>query len=81
MLTAAGKALSDLMSDKDIADGLLYPPLSQLRRATLHVAIAVAREAGACGVGKVFDDDAALETEVRQSMWSPHYPTVVPATY
>ena len=55
----------------------MFPPMRELRRVTARVAEAVLREARDLGLGRPFTD-AQVPEAVRQAMWEPDYPDLVP---
>ncbi len=72
MFLAAAQTLAGLVTDQRLAAGALYPRLSDLRRVSRAIAIAVATEARAAGVaqlGQADDISAAIEA----AMWTPAY--------
>jgi malic enzyme len=73
MFTVAAEVLADCVSEKDLAEGALYPHLSQLRPITRAIAVAVAREAVASGASSQ-DPYRDWEALVDHAMWKPEYP-------
>lgn len=74
MVSAAAYALSDYTLSKHGKEGLLYPPVSELREVSLVVATRVIQQAFADGVArstKVTPETA--EAYVRAKAWSPKY--------
>lgn len=70
MFLTASRRLAELVSAEDLAQGSLYPPLSQVREVSVQIGKAVAQYA--------YDNDLAqntrpadLETEIRQFMYDP----------
>ena len=80
MFTAAAHAIAELVSEDDLSQGKLLPPLGDLREVSARVAMAVAREARETGVAKKGLgeklSDEALEATVRGQMWEPEYPRI-----
>lgn len=72
MFHAASVALSELVTDEELARGLLLPPLKSIRDVSLTVAMAVARQAREDGIGMRVAD-VRLERLIRDAMWEPHY--------
>jgi malate dehydrogenase (oxaloacetate-decarboxylating) len=72
MFVAAAKALSALVTPAQEAQGLLLPPMEDIRRVSLIVAKAVALEARDSGLGRVLDDDE-MEDVIRQAQWQPEF--------
>ncbi len=72
MLGAAAEALAAYTDPGRLALGAVYPAISQMRRLSRHVAIAVVRRAVADGVaGRDFFGD--VSEEVAKMMWAPQY--------
>ncbi len=78
MFTAAAKTLADQVADDDLASGVLFPRLTELRRVTARIAEAVVREACDAGVAPSIEDEA-IPPRVEAAMWSPVYPDLEPA--
>ena len=74
-LTAA-KTLANLVSESDLANGSLYPPLSQVRELSAHIAVAVADYCFKNGLAQV-ERPADLDKAVREAMWHPTDPKFV----
>jgi malate dehydrogenase (oxaloacetate-decarboxylating) len=74
MLASAAAALAALASAEELAAGVLFPRVAQLRAVTVRVAEAVVREAVSEGVARDPPPDAA-ET-VAAAMWDPAYPGI-----
>jgi malic enzyme len=77
MLMAAADALAEEVSAEDLTAGSLYPPTNALRRVTARVAEAVVRAARDEEVGRPLDDTRVPQA-VRDAMWDPDYPELVP---
>jgi malate dehydrogenase (oxaloacetate-decarboxylating)(NADP+) len=72
MFQTAARVLAGTVSDASLGEGLLYPPLSDIRRVSGLIAVAVAEvawTAGLAGVPRPADVTAA----VRDMMWEPRY--------
>jgi malate dehydrogenase (oxaloacetate-decarboxylating) len=78
MFAAAAAALADAVAPADLANGSLFPPVSDLRRVTGQVAEAVVHKAVAEGLGRwpVGEDVAQGVASLR---WEPRYPELEPA--
>lgn len=74
-LTAA-KTLANLVSESDLANGSLYPPLSQVRELSAHIAVAVADYCFKNGLAQV-ERPTDLDKAVREAMWQPTDPKFV----
>jgi malic enzyme len=79
MILAAARTLGELVEAGDLAAGLLYPPIGELRRVARAVAIAVAREAVAAGLAGVASN-VDLEAAVDAAAWWPDYVPYSPAS-
>ncbi len=72
MFLAAAKTLAGTLSDADLAQGSLFPPLEQIRDVSAAIAVAVAQVAVAHGLSTVpVPDD--MEPWIRAQMWVPAY--------
>jgi len=75
MFAAAAAVLAGEVSPADVAEGVLFPPIGQLRRVTARVAEAVVREARDRGLGRALAD-AEIPGAVAAAMWVPEYPLI-----
>jgi len=71
MFLDAARALAGLVTERDLQQGAVYPPLSRIRACSLAVACAVIRRAGAEHTG--IRMPANLEAVVSRAMWFPRY--------
>ena len=70
MFLAASRELAELVSEEDLAQGSLYPPLSAVREVSVKIGAAVAKYAYDSGLaGNERPDD--IEAAVRSFMYSP----------
>ncbi len=77
MFAAAAAELASLVSDADLDEGLLYPPLAELRDITRDVARVVARTARDTGLGRDLSD-AEIEDALNEEIWDLNYPVLRP---
>lgn len=70
-LTAAA-ALAGFVSEDDLAEGALYPRLSEIRRVSEAIAFAVADKAFSLGIART-DRPDDLAATIAASMYDPHY--------
>jgi malate dehydrogenase (oxaloacetate-decarboxylating)(NADP+) len=73
MFMAAAKTLAQTVTQDDLAQGSLYPPLAQVRDVSAQIAAAVAEVAYRDGLATVAKPDDLLAF-VKACMYDPHYP-------
>ena len=72
MFFAAAKVLAHEVSENDLEQGLVYPPLTKVRRVSFAIALAVAEVAYKRGLaGKPKPDD--LEMHIKSQIYEPNY--------
>ncbi|HEU5219378.1 MAG TPA: NAD-dependent malic enzyme [Gemmatimonadales bacterium] len=76
MFHAAASTLAELVPDQHLADGLLYPPLDDIRSVSRRIGAAVAEVAWADGLASVPrpGDPAAA---IARLVWEPAYPDLL----
>ena len=79
MFLAGSKALSAMVTSEQQAQGLLLPPMEQIREVSFHVARAVAQCARDAGLGRLLSDEEYAQV-IRKAQWDPHYPPYRPGT-
>jgi malate dehydrogenase (oxaloacetate-decarboxylating) len=72
MFMVAGKAVAAMSPTVTDKEGLLLPPVTDLRKVAVAVAKAVARQAQADGVAKPCDE-ATLDARIAARVWEPRY--------
>jgi malic enzyme len=72
MFLAAASALAEMVTPERLAEGALYPALTDLRAVSRRIGIAVAREARDHGLGRLVPDEE-IEAAVDATMWDPTY--------
>ena len=72
MFLAAARVLAEQVTPEDLAQGSLYPPLSQVRSVSAHIAAAVAEVAFTQGHATI-PKPPDLMTHVRSCMYEPRY--------
>lgn len=72
MFLAGTRAISALVTPQQEAEGMLLPPMQDIREVSVAVAVAVGREARDQGFARRVDD-ATLEKLVRKAQWNPAY--------
>ena len=78
MFLAAADALAERVGDDRLAVDALYPPQSELRSVSRHIAAAVVRTARDQDIGRVIPEDQ-VEAAVDAMMWWPDYVPYRPA--
>ena len=74
MVMAASKALADYTEEKHLKNGLIYPPVSELREVSIAVTTRVIAQAFADGVATTKKlTPATAEAYVRKHFWRPRY--------
>lgn len=87
MLQAAAECLAAYMTEEDVLNGIIYPPISSIRDITKEVAAAVIKEAIEEDLAEGYRDMDGRElgklnleeikTYVENNMWIPDYPTLI----
>ncbi len=72
MFLAAARTLADLVSEEDLSVGSIYPPLQNIREASLQIAIAVAEEVMASNVSSI-QKPRNLKQDIEDYMYKPTY--------
>ena len=73
MFLAAAAALAAEVSDEDLANGTLYPPLSSIRSVSLRIAVELAEKAFEQGLNGI-DKPRDLKSVIEKMMYLPEYP-------
>jgi malate dehydrogenase (oxaloacetate-decarboxylating)(NADP+) len=76
MFMASARALAAAVTEADLAQGSLYPPLHSVRDVSARIAVAVAEVAFRDDLATI-ERPADLQTFVRSAMYDPHYPSYV----
>jgi len=72
MFMAAARTLAEHVTESDLAQGSLYPPLNRVRDVSAHIAVAVAEVAFSNGLAGIDRPDDLLKY-VRSQMYDPRY--------
>jgi malate dehydrogenase (oxaloacetate-decarboxylating) len=72
MFQAASRAISEMVTPEQLQNGELLPPLTDIRKVSFQVALAVAKQAREEGIGMRVTDDR-LASLIYAAMWEPHY--------
>lgn len=87
MLQAAAECLAAYMTEEEVLNGIIYPPISKIRDITKEVAAAVIKEAVEEDLAEGYREMDSRELRklnqeeianyVEANMWSPDYPTLI----
>jgi malate dehydrogenase (oxaloacetate-decarboxylating)(NADP+) len=72
MFLAAARALANEVSEDDLFEGRIYPPLARIREVSLAIAVAVAKVAYDQGLARVRKPDD-LRSHIKAQMFDPSY--------
>jgi malate dehydrogenase (oxaloacetate-decarboxylating)(NADP+) len=72
MFLAAARALANEVSEDDLFEGRIYPPLRRIREVSLAIAVAVAKVAYNQGLARASKPDD-LRLHVKGQMFVPSY--------
>jgi malate dehydrogenase (oxaloacetate-decarboxylating)(NADP+) len=72
MFMAAARALAEHVTESDLAQGSLYPPLTRIRDVSAHIAVAVAEVAFHQGLAGIDRPDDLLKY-IQSQMYDPTY--------
>jgi malate dehydrogenase (oxaloacetate-decarboxylating) len=74
MVAAAAYAVADYVAEKHLANGLIYPPVDEMRAVSERVAARVVEQAFDDGVARTTKTTRAKAAEyVRAKAWTPRY--------
>ncbi len=73
ILICAAHALAKQVSDKQLKQGCLYPPLCEIRDVSFDIALAVAKKGRELGVCREQKSDAALKKALKTYIYDPRY--------
>jgi malate dehydrogenase (oxaloacetate-decarboxylating)(NADP+) len=74
MFAIAARTLAAQVSQRDLDQGSLYPPLAMIREVSVHIAVAIAEHAFELGLASV-PRPADLEAFIRAAVYVPTYPS------
>ncbi|RXG56289.1 NADP-dependent malic enzyme, partial [Armadillidium vulgare] len=79
----AAKALADMVTDQDLAQGRLYPPLSDIRKCSLKIATYIAEHAYKTGIASTYPEPKDKSLFIKQQLYDYNYDTLsaLPSTW
>ncbi|KAG5894497.1 hypothetical protein JTB14_029907 [Gonioctena quinquepunctata] len=77
----AAKALCDLVTQEDLDQGSIYPPLSKILDCSVDIAVKIIEYAYQKGNASVFPEPEDKEEFVRAQMYNTDYVPAFPSTY
>ncbi|TQE12205.1 hypothetical protein C1H46_002130 [Malus baccata] len=73
MLLAASEALASMVTQEDFDKGLIYPPFTNIRKISAHIAAKVAAKSYELGLATRLPEPRDLEKYAESCMYSPSY--------
>uniref|UniRef100_A0A673J8M0 Malic enzyme n=1 Tax=Sinocyclocheilus rhinocerous TaxID=307959 RepID=A0A673J8M0_9TELE len=77
----AAKTLADQLTDEELSQGRLYPPLSNIREVSLQMAIKVVEYVYSKGMAFRYPEPVDKEAYVRSVVWNINYDSFLPEIY
>uniref|UniRef100_A0AAQ6APF0 Malic enzyme n=1 Tax=Amphiprion ocellaris TaxID=80972 RepID=A0AAQ6APF0_AMPOC len=77
----AAKTLAEQLTDKELAEGRLYPPLSNIREVSVQMAVKVMEYVYAKGMAFRYPEPLDKNGFVRATVWNTQYDSFLPDTY
>uniref|UniRef100_A0A673KLI9 Malic enzyme n=1 Tax=Sinocyclocheilus rhinocerous TaxID=307959 RepID=A0A673KLI9_9TELE len=77
----AAKTLADQLTDEELSQGQLYPPLSNIREVSLQMAIKVVQYVYSKGMAFRYPEPVDKEAYVRSVVWNINYDSFLPEIY
>uniref|UniRef100_A0A674BZW2 NAD-dependent malic enzyme, mitochondrial n=2 Tax=Salmo trutta TaxID=8032 RepID=A0A674BZW2_SALTR len=77
----AAKTLADQLTDEELAEGRLYPPLSNIREVSIQMAVKVVRFVYANNMAFRYPEPKDKDTFVRSTVWDISYDSFLPDIY
>uniref|UniRef100_A0A8C2YWK4 Malic enzyme n=1 Tax=Cyclopterus lumpus TaxID=8103 RepID=A0A8C2YWK4_CYCLU len=77
----AAKTLAEQLTDKELEEGRLYPPLSNIREVSIQMAVKVVEFVYANGMAFRYPEPTDKDSFVRATVWDTHYDSFEPDTY
>uniref|UniRef100_A0A8C9Y894 Malic enzyme n=1 Tax=Sander lucioperca TaxID=283035 RepID=A0A8C9Y894_SANLU len=77
----AAKTLAEQLTDKELEEGRLYPPLSNIREVSVRMAVKVVEFVYSNGMAFRYPEPVDKDSFVRSTMWDTQYDSFLPDTY
>ncbi|KAK2837154.1 hypothetical protein Q5P01_014366 [Channa striata] len=77
----AAKALAMQLTDKELEEGRLYPPLSNIREVSVQIAVKVMEYVYAKGMAFRYPEPLNKNGFIRATVWNTNYDSFLPDTY
>lgn len=77
----AAKALTEQLTEEEMSQGRLYPPLSNIREVSIRIAVKVVEYVYAHGVAFHYPEPLHKEQFIRSKIWNIEYDSFLPDLY
>uniref|UniRef100_A0A8D0KWS6 Malic enzyme n=1 Tax=Strix occidentalis caurina TaxID=311401 RepID=A0A8D0KWS6_STROC len=77
----AAKALTEQLTDEELAQGRLYPPLSNIREVSIYIAVKVMEFLYANNMAFHYPEPADKNHYIRSKVWTYEYESFMPDVY
>uniref|UniRef100_A0A672JBB1 Malic enzyme n=1 Tax=Salarias fasciatus TaxID=181472 RepID=A0A672JBB1_SALFA len=77
----AAKTLAEQLTDKELEEGRLYPPLSNIREVSVQMAVKVVEYVYANGMAFRYPEPLDKNAFVHATVWNTNYDSFLPDTY
>ncbi|XP_032061651.1 NAD-dependent malic enzyme, mitochondrial [Aythya fuligula] len=77
----AAKALAEQLTDEELAQGRLYPPLSNIREVSIYIAVKVMEFLYANNMAFHYPEPADKNRYIRSKVWTYEYESFMPDVY
>ncbi|KAK7863404.1 hypothetical protein R5R35_004361 [Gryllus longicercus] len=77
----SSSVLADLVSEKDLEQGSLYPPLTTIQDCSLKIAAKIAEYAYEQGMASTFPKPDDIKAFIKAQLYDWHYSSSLPKTY
>lgn len=77
----AAKTLADQLTDEELSQGRLYPPLSNIREVSVQMAVKVVEYLYSKGMAFRYPEPVDKDVYVRSVVWNTQYDSFLPDTY